>query len=87
MLDFDKKLYWTGIIYFVGLFLLGVTWWQALMVAVAMSLSWFLTYSRRTVGGLGTITFVLGLATWFHFIPDPSHWNMLLTMARGASPQ
>jgi hypothetical protein len=71
----DKNLYWTGIIYFVGLCLLHATWWQALMVAVAMSVSWYLTYSRRLVGTVGTALLLFGLATWLGIAPAPPDWR------------
>ena len=71
----DKNFYWTGIIYFVGLCLLHATWWQALIIAVAMSVSWYLTYSRRVVSAVGTILFLFGFAVWLGIAPKPSDWR------------
>ena len=51
--QFDKNLIWTGIIYFIGLYLLQVVWWKALIVAVAMMVSWYLTYGRRITVSVG----------------------------------
>ena len=31
---FDKNLFWIGIVYFAGLYLLHFAWWQALVVGV-----------------------------------------------------
>jgi hypothetical protein len=70
----DKNLYWTGIIYFAGLCLLHVAWWQAVIVAIAMSVSWYLTYSRRVVGTVGTALLLFGLAAWLGLAPTPSYW-------------
>ena len=34
-------------LYFIGLYLLQAAWWKALIVAVAVMISWYLTYGRR----------------------------------------
>lgn len=70
----DKNLYWTAIIYFAGLCLLHVAWWQGLIVALMMSISWYLTYSRRLVGTVGTALLLFGLAVWLGFAPNPKGW-------------
>ena len=68
----DKNLFWTGIIYFIGLYLLQVAWWKALIVAVAMMISWYLTYGRRITVGVGLIVFLLGLSSWSGLLPTSS---------------
>lgn len=60
----DKKLYWTGIVFFVGAFLLHVSWWQALALAFAAMVCWYLCYSRTVVAAIGVVTFFLGLGVW-----------------------
>jgi len=77
----DKNLYWTAVIYFVGLCLLEIVWWQALLVALAMSFSWYLTYSRRLVGTVGTALLLFGLAAWLGLAPEPSDWRPLTAAA------
>lgn len=72
----DKNLYWTSIIYFMGLCLLHVAWWQALIVAFVMGISWYLTYSRRIVGTVGTALLLFGLAAWLGLAPQPSDWPL-----------
>jgi len=79
----DKNLYWTGFIYVVGLLLLGVTWWKALIIAGVAALSWYLTYGRRIVVSLGLILVFLGLGNWAGLIPAPAHWGDLLAALRG----
>jgi hypothetical protein len=76
----DKNLWWTGAVYFVGLVLLRVAWWQALIVAAIMSASWYLSYSRRVVRVIGLIVLILGFATWIHLLPDD--WPQLLVAAQ-----
>ena len=61
---FDKNLVWTGIIYFVGLFLLGVIWWKALIVGIVAAICWYLNYGRRSVLALGMVALCLGLGIW-----------------------
>jgi hypothetical protein len=65
----DKNLMWTGIIYFVGLYLLHTAWWQALVVAAAMTISWFLTCGRPIIVGVGLLVFLLDLGSWSGLIP------------------
>lgn len=60
----DQKLYWTGIVFFVGAVLLRVLWWQALVFALAAMTCWYLRYSRRVVAAIGVVTFLLGLGVW-----------------------
>lgn len=75
MESIDKNLFWTAIIYFVGLCLLHVAWWQALIVAVLMSVSWYLTYSRRLISTIGTALLLFGLAVWLGLVPNPKEWR------------
>jgi hypothetical protein len=76
----DKKLFWTGLIYFGGLMLLGVAWWKALIVAAIVSVSWYLTYARQVVGGSGVVILLVGLAVSFGLLPVPSEWRQLLAL-------
>jgi hypothetical protein len=71
----DKNLYWTALIYSTGLMLLGVVWWKALIVAVVMSVSYYLTYSRRVVCILGTGVIAAGLAVWIGLLSQPEEWG------------
>lgn len=75
----EKKLYWTGIVYFVGLFLLGVVWWKALIVGLVALICWYLTYGRRIVLGVGMVCLLWGLGIWVGLLPAPLRWNELLT--------
>ena len=70
--QFDKNLIWTGIIYFIGLYLLQVAWWKALIVAVAMMIRWYLTYGQRITVSVGLIVFLLGLSSWSGLLPTSS---------------
>ena len=56
----STNLFWTGIIYFVGLFLLGVIWWKALIVGIVAAICWYLNYGRRSVFALGMVALCLG---------------------------
>jgi hypothetical protein len=80
---FDKNLYWTGIIYFVGLFLLGVIWWKALIVGIVAAICWYLNYSRRSVLALGMVALCLGLGIWVGLLPAVSQWGEWLAALRG----
>jgi apolipoprotein N-acyltransferase len=60
----DKNLYWTGIVFFVGAFLLHVPWLQALVLALAAMICWYLCYSRAVLAAIGVMTFFLGLGVW-----------------------
>jgi hypothetical protein len=71
--DIDKNLYWTAIVFFVGLILLGVHWWQALIVALIAAICWYLTYGRKIVVGMGLIILIIGLANWTGLLPEPNH--------------
>jgi hypothetical protein len=73
----DKNLYWTAIVYFVGLCLLHVEWWQALLVAFVMGISWYLTYSRRIVGIVGMALLLFGFAAWLGLAPQPYDWPLI----------
>ena len=75
----DKNLYWTAFVYFVGLLLLHVAWWQALIAALIMSACWFLSYGQRVVRAVGVIAMLVGLFTWFGLLPSPDHWPSLLS--------
>ena len=77
----DKNLYWTAIVYFAGLCLLHVAWWQALIVACVMGISWYLTNSRRVVATVGTAVLLFGLAAWLGLAPQPSDWRPLTAAA------
>jgi len=76
----DKNLYWTALIYFVGLLLLGIVWWKAAIIAIVASACWFLTYGRRIITGVGLAILFLGLGNWIGLIPAPSEWAQLLTV-------
>jgi len=78
----DTKLYWTGIVYFVGLFLLGVVWWKALIVGIVALICWYLNYSRQIVLGVGMVALCLGLGFWVGLLPTPSQWGELLATLR-----
>lgn len=78
----DKNLYWTGIIYFGGLLLLGVIWWKALIIALIAAICWFLTYGRRIIVTVGLSLFLVGLANWAGLVPAPSEWGQLLALRR-----
>jgi len=78
----DKNLFWTGIVYFVGLYLLHVVWWQALLVGVAMAISWYLTYSRRMVAMVGVLILLLGFGSWVGLVPDLPHWGHWIASLR-----
>ena len=80
--QFDKNLIWTGIIYFIGLYLLQVAWWKALIVAVAMMISWYLTYGRRITVSVGLIIFLLGLSSWSGLLPTSSDLGHFLATLR-----
>lgn len=60
----DSRLYWTVLVYFGGLVLLHVAWWQALVISAAVAISWILSFHRRllTLGGLVIVG--LGFANW-----------------------
>jgi hypothetical protein len=79
----DKNLYWTAFIFFLGLVLLGVTWWKALIVAAIAAACWFLTYGRNIVIGVGLLVLLLGLGSWIGLLPPPSQWRPLLASATG----
>lgn len=74
----DKNLYWTGLVFFVGLVLLGSSWWKALIVALAMAAAWYLTYSRRLVGLVGMIVLTAGFAQWLGLLP--AGWNEAIAL-------
>lgn len=71
--------------YFVGLYLLHMAWWQALIIAAAMAISWFLTYGRLIIIGVGLLVFLLGLGGWSGLIPEPSEWGHLAAMQRSGA--
>ena len=71
---YDKNLYWTGIIFFTGLFLLGIVWWKALVVGALASVSWYLSYARTMVSAVGTGLLLVGLAVWMNILPPASTW-------------
>ena len=79
----DDNLYWTSLCYFVGVLLLGVIWWKALIVAAAAFACWYLHYGRRVVGGIGVVVLFAGLGVWIGVIPPPSQWGQLLATVRG----
>jgi hypothetical protein len=80
--DVDKNLFWTAIVFFVGLVLLGVHWWQALTVGVFAAICWYLTYGRRIVSTLGLCVLILGFGNWIGLIPELAFWPRLLTTLR-----
>jgi hypothetical protein len=82
-LPMDKNLYWTGLIYFSGLLLLGVPWWKALTVAAVAFICWYLTYGRRIIIGIGLCIFILGSGNWLGLVPAPSQWGQVLAANPG----
>jgi hypothetical protein len=82
----DMRLYWTGIVYFVGMVLLHVAWWQALIIAATMTACWYLSYSQRVIRAVGVIVLMLGLFTWSGLLPPPSHWSPLLSVVERQAP-
>jgi hypothetical protein len=77
----DRNLFWTGAVCFLGLVLLHVVWWQALVVAAIMSACWYFSYGQRILRVTGLFVLILGLATWTHLLPDP--WPLsLIAMQR-----
>jgi len=78
----EKRLYLTAFIYFVGVFLTGVVWWKALIVAAAAALCWYVAYGRRIIIGVGVLIFLLGLVTWAGLVPAPSEWGHLFEARR-----
>ena len=70
----DRSIVWTGLIYFAGLCLLHVAWWQALIVVVAVSISWYLNYSRRFIATVGAALLLLGLACGSDSVAKLSDW-------------
>jgi hypothetical protein len=82
-LEADKNLYWTGFIYTIGLLLLGVVWWKALIVAGVAAISWYLTYGRRIIISIGLILLFFGLGSWTGLIPPPVQWGQFLAALRG----
>lgn len=76
----DKNLYWTALIYFFGLLLLGIVWWKAVAVTIVASVCWFLTYGRQMIIGVGLAILILGLGNWIGLLPTPSEWGQLFAM-------
>ena len=81
----DKHLFWTGIVYFAGLYLLHIAWWQALVIGIAMAISWYLTYGRRMIGGVGLLILLLGLGSGSQLVPEPSQWSHVVAMLRSGT--
>ena len=61
---------------------LQVAWWKALIVAVAMMISWYLTYGRRITVSVGLIVFLLGLSSWSGLLPTSSDLGHFLATLR-----
>jgi hypothetical protein len=74
--------FWTGIVYFVGLYLQHVAWWRALIVAFAMATCWYLTYGRRIVVSVGLAILLLGMGSWSGLFPEPSDLSDFVDMQR-----
>ena len=70
--QFDKSLFWTGIIYSIGLYLLQVASWKALIVAGAMMIRWYLAYGHRITVSVGLVVFLLGLSSLSGMLPTSS---------------
>lgn len=75
ILSADKNLYWTAIVFFIGLLLLGAIWWKALMVAAVAFICWYLTYGRQLIIGVGLFVLFLGFAVWLGLIMPPAQWS------------
>ena len=70
----DKRFYWAALVYFFGLLLLHVVWWQSLTISAAMTGCWYLSYSRRVVNAIGVVVLMAGLLSWAGVLPSPGHW-------------
>jgi hypothetical protein len=77
----DKNLFWTAIVFFISPLMLHAAWWQALVLAVAMTVCWFLSYGQRVIRAFGVIMLLWGLLTWLGLLPSP---DRLLPGAFGA---
>ena len=84
--QFDKSLFWTGIIYFIGLYLLQVASWKALIVAGAMMIRWYLTYGHRITVSVGLVVFLLGLSSLVRTAADLVGSGQLFRHASSRSP-
>jgi hypothetical protein len=73
---FDKNLYWTAIVYFIGPLMLHALWWEAIIISICMSACWYLSYAQRVVSFFGATILLLGLCVWAGLLPPPNQWPL-----------
>lgn len=70
-----------AIIYAVCLFMLGVSLWKALIVALVASACVSLNYGARWVLRGGFVLLVVTMLVWLGVLPPPAEWREMVDWA------
>ena len=75
----DKGLWWTVILFCLGLSLLGVSPFKSVPISVAAGICWHLNYGKLLVKGLALLVLVLSLAVWIGLLPPTAQWSQAIS--------